>query len=70
MRWKQGQDTWKEFREAVRLRRNETAKAKAPLDLIWAKDVMDKMKGLFKYINNKRKTKDFMDPLLKGGGPW
>lgn len=69
-RLKQGQATWKEYREAVGVSRNETTKAKAPLDLNSAKDVKDKKKGFLKYITNKRKTKNYMGPLLNGGGPW
>lgn len=42
-------------------------KAKTPLELKLAKGVKDNKKGFFKYINNKRKTKDNVGLLLSGG---
>ncbi|XP_068856794.1 uncharacterized protein [Aphelocoma coerulescens] len=66
-RWKPGQVTCSDYREAVRVSRNETRKAKAHLELNLGKDVKDFKMGFFKYIGNKRKTKDNMDPLLNGG---
>lgn len=38
------------------------------MELNLVKDVKDTKKGFFKYINNKRKTKDNVGPLLNGGG--
>lgn len=32
------------------------------------RDVKDKKKGLYKYIHNKRKTKENMDPKLNVSG--
>ncbi|KAJ7410616.1 hypothetical protein BTVI_53109 [Pitangus sulphuratus] len=56
-----------EYREVVRVSKNEMRKAKAHLDLNLAKDVKDNKKGFFKYISNKRKSKDNVSPLLNGG---
>ncbi|TRZ08619.1 hypothetical protein HGM15179_018490 [Zosterops borbonicus] len=42
--------------------------AGAYLELNLAKDVKAKKKGFFKNINNKRKTKGNVGPLLNGGG--
>lgn len=69
-RWKQGQATWKEYREAVRVSKKERRKAKTHQELDLAKYDRDKMKGFFKHKDNKRKTKDNVGLLLNGGGPW
>lgn len=66
-RWKQGQVTWDEYREVVSVSRNEIRKVKAHLELNLAKNVKDKKKGFFKYINNKQKTKENVGTLLNGG---
>lgn len=49
------QDTWSKYRE-VTISKNETRKAKVPLELYLTEDVKDKK--FFKYINNQRKTKE------------
>lgn len=41
-------------------------KAKVLLGLNLAKDIKDSKKSFFKYINNKKKTKENMGPLLNG----
>ncbi|NWX33671.1 RTJK polymerase, partial [Notiomystis cincta] len=66
-RWKQGQAAWNEYREVVRVSRNEMRKAMAYLELNLAKDIKDNKKGSFKYNNNKRKTKDNVGLLLNPG---
>jgi len=48
----------------VRACRDATRKAKVHLELILTRDVKDNRKGLFKYINSKRKTRDNVGPLL------
>lgn len=67
-RWKQGQTTWNKYREVVREGGNETRKSKAHLELKLAKDVKDNKKSFFKYLKNKRKTRDRVGPLLDGAG--
>lgn len=44
-------------REAVRVRQNDTRKAKAHLKLNLAKHVKENKIKFFKYINNKRKIR-------------
>lgn len=68
MRWKQGQATWDEYRDVVRVCRNAARKAKAHLELNLAKDGMDNKKGFFKCINNKRNTRENVSPQLDGTG--
>lgn len=51
---------WNEYREIVRVSRNEIRKAKAHPRLNLAKDVQDNKKGFLKCINNRRKNKRIM----------
>uniref|UniRef100_A0A8B9PGQ4 Reverse transcriptase domain-containing protein n=1 Tax=Apteryx owenii TaxID=8824 RepID=A0A8B9PGQ4_APTOW len=67
-KWKGGQATWEEYRNAVRVCRDVTRKAKARLELNLARDVKDNKKGFFKYISSKRKTRENVGPLLNGVG--
>ena len=52
--WKEGQATWEEYRNIVRICRKPTRKAKVHLELNLARDVKDNKKGFFKYIGSKR----------------
>ncbi|NWW20033.1 PO22 protein, partial [Falcunculus frontatus] len=53
-RGKQGQATWNEYRDVVRVSRSKLRKAKAHLEFNLVKNIKDKKKGFFKYINDKR----------------
>ncbi|GAB0204057.1 hypothetical protein GRJ2_002871300 [Grus japonensis] len=66
--WKKGMATWEENRDVVRVCRDATRKAKAHLELNLARDVKDNKKGFFKYISNKRKTRENVGPLLNEVG--
>ncbi|PKU34078.1 glycerol kinase [Limosa lapponica baueri] len=46
--WKKGLTTWKDYRNAIRVCRDETRKAKASLELNLARDVKVNRKGFFK----------------------
>lgn len=52
--------------DAVRLWRNEIRKDKIQLGLNLAQDVRKSKRSFFKDINNKRKTKEIVSPLLSG----
>jgi len=52
--WKEGQDTWEEYRNVVRACRDATRKAKAHLELKLASDVKNNKKGFFNYISSKK----------------
>lgn len=41
-----------------------TRQAKAPLELNLVKELKDNKKGIFKYVDSKRKIRENMDPLL------
>jgi len=62
--WKEGQATWKEYRNVVGACRDATRKAKVHLELNLARDVKGIKKSFLKYISSKRKTRDNVGPLL------
>ena len=62
--WKEGQATWEEHRNIVRVCREEMRKAKAHLELNLAKDVKDNKKGFFKYSSSKQLVRKNVGPLL------
>ncbi|PKU29972.1 hypothetical protein llap_19725 [Limosa lapponica baueri] len=65
--WKKGQAT-QEYRDLVRLYREKIRKAKAQLDLNLATDIRDNKKSFYKYINNKKRARENLHPLLDAGG--
>ncbi|KFQ63342.1 hypothetical protein N334_13791, partial [Pelecanus crispus] len=66
--WKQGQVSWGEYRETTQLCREEVRQAKAQLELNLARDVKNNKKGFYKYINQKRKVKESVPPLMNKNG--
>ena len=56
--WKEGQNTWEEYRNFVRVCRETTSKAKVHLELNLAREVKDNKKGFFNYITSKWKTRE------------
>ncbi|GAB0207675.1 mitochondrial enolase superfamily member 1 [Grus japonensis] len=66
--WKQGGVTWEEDRDIVQACRDEVRKAKAHVELNLSRDVKDKKKGFHKYIEDKRKTRENVSPLLNEMG--
>ena len=52
---KQGQVSWKEYRDIARLSRDGMRKAKAQLELNLSRGAKDK-KGFYRYISKKRKV--------------
>lgn len=62
-----GTTHWDEYQDVVRISRNESRKPKAHLELNLAKHVQDK-KVFFKYISNKKNSKENVCHLLKGTG--
>ncbi|GAB0204308.1 mitochondrial enolase superfamily member 1 [Grus japonensis] len=66
--WKQGQATWEDYRDAARLCREKIRVAKAQLELKLASTVGDNKKGFFKYVNNKRRTRENIGSLLNENG--
>ncbi|KFQ57969.1 hypothetical protein N334_08085, partial [Pelecanus crispus] len=66
--WKQGQVSWEEYREAARLCREEVRKAKVRMELNLARDIKDNKEGFYRYINQKRKVKESVLPLMNKKG--
>ena len=66
--WKKGQATQKEYKEVVKMCREKIRKAKAQLELNLAAGVKGNKKLFYKYINNKRKTRENLHSLLDEAG--
>ncbi|KAK4825741.1 hypothetical protein QYF61_002180 [Mycteria americana] len=65
--WKKGQATQEDYKD-VRLCREKIRRAKTQLELNLATAVKDNKKYFYKYISNKRRTKENLHPLLDAGG--
>ncbi|KAK4828902.1 hypothetical protein QYF61_001460 [Mycteria americana] len=66
--WKKGQATQEEYRDLVKSCRERIRKTKAQLELNLATVVRDNKKCFYKYINNKKRAKENLPPLLDAGG--
>ncbi|KAM6381950.1 uncharacterized protein FN964_003655 [Alca torda] len=67
-KWKKGLTPWEDYKNATRVCRDETGKAKAALELDLARDVKHNKKSFYKYIGSKRKTREVVGPLLNEAG--
>jgi len=67
--WKQGQVAWEEYREIVRVARDEVRKAVALIELNGARDVKGNKK-IYRCDGDKRKTREIVDHLWKETGDW
>ncbi|GAB0208807.1 mitochondrial enolase superfamily member 1 [Grus japonensis] len=61
--WKQGQVAWEEYRETVRAARDQVRKAKALIELNLARDVKGNKKSFYRYVSDKRRTRENVGPL-------
>ncbi|GAB0190148.1 mitochondrial enolase superfamily member 1 [Grus japonensis] len=66
--WKQGQAAWEEYRETVRTARDQVRKAKALIEISLARDVKDKKKSFYRYVSEKRRTRENVGPLWNETG--
>ncbi|GAB0206425.1 mitochondrial enolase superfamily member 1 [Grus japonensis] len=66
--WKQGQVAWEEYRETVRAARDQVRKAKALIELNLARDVKDNKKSFYRYVSDKRRTRENVGPLRNETG--
>ncbi|GAB0204934.1 mitochondrial enolase superfamily member 1 [Grus japonensis] len=66
--WKQGQVAWEEYRETVRAARDQARKAKALIEINLARDVKDKKKSFYRYVSDKRRTRENVGPLRNETG--
>lgn len=65
--WRQEQVTWEEYRETFQATRDRVSKAKALTDLNLDGDIKNK-KSIYKYVGDKRKTRENVDHFLKEMG--
>ncbi|KFQ06524.1 hypothetical protein N330_02323, partial [Leptosomus discolor] len=66
--WKQGRVSSEEYRDAAQLYRDGVRKAKAQLELNLARDAKNNKKGFYRYVNQKRKVKESVPPLMSKTG--
>ncbi|GAB0183945.1 mitochondrial enolase superfamily member 1 [Grus japonensis] len=66
--WKQGQVAWEEYRETVRAAREQVRKAKALTEISLARDVKDNKKSFYRYVSDKRRTRENVGPLQNETG--
>jgi len=61
--WEKEQATQEDHKDDVRLHREKIRRPKARLELSLATVVKDNKKWFYRYINNKRRAKENLDPL-------
>ncbi|GAB0186020.1 mitochondrial enolase superfamily member 1 [Grus japonensis] len=66
--WKQRQVAWEEYRETVRAAREQVRKAKALIEISLARDVKDNKKSFYRYVSDKRRTRENVGPLQNETG--
>jgi len=66
--WKQGQVAWEEYREIVGVAREQVRKAKALTELNLAKDVKGNKQAFYRYVSDRRQTRESVGPLWKEAG--
>ncbi|GAB0208302.1 hypothetical protein GRJ2_003295900 [Grus japonensis] len=66
--WKQGQVAWEEHREIVQAARDQVRKAKALRELNLARDIKGNKKSFYRYVSEKRKTRENVGPLWNETG--
>ncbi|KFP95668.1 hypothetical protein N330_00935, partial [Leptosomus discolor] len=66
--WKKGQTTHNEYKNVVELCRELIRRSDAQLEVNLPLEIKDNKKSSYKYINNKRKTRESLHPLLDAGG--
>ncbi|PKU40656.1 rna-directed dna polymerase from mobile element jockey-like [Limosa lapponica baueri] len=66
--WKQGQVEWAEYKETVRVARNQIRQTKAQAELNLARDIKNNEKNFYRYIRDKGKTREVVGPLWKETG--
>ncbi|GAB0205074.1 hypothetical protein GRJ2_002973000 [Grus japonensis] len=65
---KQGQVAWEEYRETVRAAREQVRKATALIEISLARDVKDNKKSFYRYVSDKRRTRENVGPLWNKTG--
>ena len=60
--WKQGWESWEEYRDAAQLCRDWVRRAKVQMDLNLARDEKNTKKSFYRYVSQKRKVKESVPP--------
>ncbi|KFV12289.1 hypothetical protein N340_06444, partial [Tauraco erythrolophus] len=66
--WKQEQVAWEEYREIVRVTRDQVRKAKTLIELNLARDIKSNKKGFYRYVSDKKRSRENVGPLRKETG--
>ncbi|KFV20211.1 hypothetical protein N340_01073, partial [Tauraco erythrolophus] len=66
--WQQGQVAWEEDRAIVRATREQVRKAKALIELNLARDVKGNKQNFYRYVSDKKKSREDVGPLRKEMG--
>ncbi|GAB0185045.1 mitochondrial enolase superfamily member 1 [Grus japonensis] len=66
--WKQGQVAWEEYKETVRAARDQVRKVKALIEINLSRDVKGSKKSFYRYVSDKRKSRENVCPLWKAMG--
>ncbi|KFV07108.1 hypothetical protein N340_03742, partial [Tauraco erythrolophus] len=66
--WKQGQVAWEEYREIVRVTRDQVRKAKSLIELNLARDIKGSKKDFYRYFSDKKRSRENVGPLRKEMG--
>ncbi|KFV03752.1 hypothetical protein N340_10407, partial [Tauraco erythrolophus] len=65
---KQGQVAWEEYRAIVRATREQVRKAKALIELNLARDIKGNKKNLYRYVSDKKRSRENLGHLQKQKG--
>ncbi|GAB0186323.1 mitochondrial enolase superfamily member 1 [Grus japonensis] len=66
--WKQGQVAWEECRKTGPAARDQVRKAKALIEISLARDVKGNKKSFYRYVSDKRRTRENVGPLRNETG--
>ncbi|KFV06959.1 hypothetical protein N340_13909, partial [Tauraco erythrolophus] len=66
--WKQGRVAWEEYRGIVRATRDQVKKAKALIELNLARNIKGNKKNFYRYVSDKKKSRENVGPLRKETG--
>jgi len=66
--WKQREISWKEYKDAAQLCRDEVRRAKAQLELNLARDAKINKQSFYRYVNQKRNVKESVPSLMSKNG--
>ncbi|KFV20297.1 hypothetical protein N340_07071, partial [Tauraco erythrolophus] len=66
--WKQGRVAWEEYRAIVQAIRDQVRKAKALIELNLARDIKGNKKNFYRYVSDKKRSRENVGPLRKETG--